>query len=184
MATANSTAAPRRRAAKPATPPKPVFEFDLKPWIPVLSDRERRTVERTFKMLEKHAVYRTEAATSPALVRDLLKLRMCHLEYEVFAVMWLDSQNQLIAHEELFRGSLTQTSIYPREVVKQALAHNAAAVIFAHNHPSGNREPSNADVQLNRALKEALALVEVRVLDHFIVAGNAIPLSMAERGLL
>lgn len=182
MATANSTAAPRRRAAKPAAPPKPSFDFDLKPWVPVLSDRERRTVERAFRMLEKHAVYRTESANSPMLVRDLLKLRMCHLEHEVFAAMWLDAQNNLIAYDDLFRGSLTQTSVYPREVVKQALAHNAAAVIFAHNHPSGTREPSQADIQLTRQLKETLALVDVRVLDHFIVAGGVLPLSMAELG--
>ena len=86
MATANSTAAPRRRTAKPAAPPKPSFDFDLKPWIPVLSDRERRTVERAFRLLEKRAVYRTESANNPMLVRDLLKLRMCHLEHEVFLV--------------------------------------------------------------------------------------------------
>ncbi len=178
MATAKSTAAPRRRATKP------VFDFDLKPWIPVLSDRERRTVERTFRMLEKRAVYRAEPATSPTLVSNLLKLRMCHLEHEVFAAMWLDAQNNLIAHEELFRGSLTQTSVWPREVVKSALAHNAAAVIFAHNHPSGVCEPSQADIQLTHTLKAALALVEVRMLDHFIVAGNARPMSMAERGLV
>ena len=99
-------------------------------------------------------------------------------------VLWLDTQNQLIASEELFRGTLSQTSVYPREIVKQALQHNAAAVIFAHNHPSGVAEPSRADELLTSTLKQALAMVDVRVLDHFIVAGHAAPLSFAERGLL
>jgi DNA repair protein RadC len=121
---------------------------------------------------------------TPAAVRDWLRLRMGSLPHEVFVVLWLDAQNRLIADEELFRGTLTQTSIYPREVVKQALARNAAAVIFAHNHPSGIAEPSHADNLLTQALKQALALVDVRVIDHFIVAGNAPPLSFAERGLL
>jgi DNA repair protein RadC len=121
---------------------------------------------------------------TPAAVRDWLRLRMGSLPHEVFVVLWLDAQNRLIADEELFRGTLTQTSIYPREVVKQALARNAAAVIFAHNHPSGITEPSHADNLLTQALKQALALVDVRVIDHFIVAGNAPPLSFAERGLL
>jgi DNA repair protein RadC len=98
--------------------------------------------------------------------------------------LWLDAQNRLLRAEELFTGTLTQTSVYPREVVKAALACNAAAVILAHNHPSGVAEPSRADEMLTRSLKEALALVDVKLLDHFIVAGNAPPLSFAERGLL
>ena len=98
--------------------------------------------------------------------------------------LWLDAQHRLLASETLFSGSLTQTSVYPREVVKKALAHNAAAVVFAHNHPSGVAEPSVADRQLTAALKEALALVEVQVLDHFVVAGTGRPLSFAEQGFL
>jgi DNA repair protein RadC len=98
--------------------------------------------------------------------------------------LWLDAQNRLLKAEELFSGTLTQTSVYPREVVKSALAHNAAAVILAHNHPSGIAEPSRADELLTKALKDALAMVDVKVLDHFIVAGNTPPLSFAERGLL
>ena len=121
---------------------------------------------------------------SPAAVRDYLRLRLASLPHEVFLVLLLDAQNRLIVAEELFRGSLTQTSVYPREVVKLALAHNAAAAIFAHNHPSGLAEPSRADELLTRALKDALALVDVKVLDHFIVAGTTPPLSLAERGLL
>ena len=121
---------------------------------------------------------------TPGAVRDYLKLHLCGLAHEVFFALWLDAQNRLIAAEELFRGSLTQTSVYPREVVKQALWHNAAAVVLAHNHPSGVSEPSSADQSLTRELKQALALVDVRVVDHFIVAGQCQPLSFAERGLL
>ena len=121
---------------------------------------------------------------SPAAVRDYLRLHLAGLKHEVFFALWLDAQNRLIAAEELFRGSLTQTSVYPREVVKKALHNNAAAVVLAHNHPSGAPEPSSADELLTRELKAALGLVDVRVLDHFIVAGSAPPLSLAERGWL
>ena len=124
------------------------------------------------------------ALSTPGAVRDYLRLHLAGLRHEVFFVLWLDAQNRLIAAEELFRGTLTQTSVYPREVVKAALAHNAAAVVFAHNHPFGVAEPSSADTHLTRELKQALALVDVKVLDHFIVAGSAQPLSFAERGLL
>ena len=122
--------------------------------------------------------------TSPGKVRDWLRLKLAHRPQEVFMALWLDAQNHLLKAEELFTGSLTQTSVYPREVVKSALSHNAAAVILAHNHPSGLAEPSRADEMLTHSLKEALALVDVKVLDHFIVAGTATPLSFAERGLL
>lgn len=122
--------------------------------------------------------------SSPGVVRDYLRLHLSGLAYEVFFAIWLNAQNRLIAAEELFRGTLTQTSVYPREVVKTALKHNAAAVVLAHNHPSGLAEPSRADEILTRELKQALALVDVRVLDHFIVAGQSPPLSFAERGLL
>jgi DNA repair protein RadC len=123
------------------------------------------------------------ALTSPAAVRDYLRLTLGAREHEVFVVLFADAQHRIIRSAELFRGSLTQTSVYPREVVKAALGANAAAVIFAHNHPSGVAQPSQADELLTRQLKEALALVDVRVLDHFIVAGNQC-LSFAERGLL
>lgn len=122
--------------------------------------------------------------STPAAVRDYLRLHLAGLLHEVFFGLWLDSQHRLIAAEELFRGSLSQTSVYPREVVRKALWHNAAAVVFAHNHPSGVAEPSAADESLTRELRQALALVDVRVLDHFIVAGQSQPLSFAERGLL
>jgi DNA repair protein RadC len=121
--------------------------------------------------------------TSPGAVRDYLRLALGRREHEVFVCIWLDAQHKVIGLEEPFRGTLTQTSVYPREIVKKALARNAAAVIFAHNHPSGVAQPSQADELLTRNLKEALALVEVKVLDHFIVAGNQ-AISFAERGLL
>ena len=123
------------------------------------------------------------ALTSPGAVRDYLRLALGGRPHEVFVCLYLDAQHRVTGAEELFRGSLTQTSVYPREVVKAALAANAAAVIFAHNHPSGAAQPSQADELLTRQLKEALALVEVKVLDHFIVAGSQ-TLSFAERGLL
>jgi DNA repair protein RadC len=123
------------------------------------------------------------ALGSPAAVRDYLRLRIGSLEHEVFLALMLDSQHRVLKAIELFRGTLTQTSVYPREVVKAALAANAAALIFAHNHPSGVAQPSQADELLTRQLREALSLVEIKVLDHFIVAGNQC-LSFAERGLL
>ena len=123
------------------------------------------------------------ALNSPAAVRDYLRLALGTREHEVFVALFLDAQHRVIAAEELFRGTLTQTSVYPREVVKAALRRNAAAVILAHNHPSGVAQPSQADELLTRSLAEALALIEVKVLDHFIVAGNQ-TLSFAERGLL
>jgi DNA repair protein RadC len=124
-----------------------------------------------------------DALTSPSAVRGYLRLKLSGLEHEAFWTVWLDAQNRVIAAEELFRGTLTQTSVYPREVVKAALAHNAAAVIVAHNHPSGVAEPSIQDQALTRTLAEALAIVDVKLLDHFIVAG-ASAVSFAERGLL
>ena len=125
-----------------------------------------------------------DALASPEAVRDWLRLSLANLPHEVFFALWLDAQNCLIASEELFRGTLTQTSVYPREVVKRALLHNAGAVILAHNHPSGLAEPSRADEVLTSSLKQALAMIDVKLLDHFIVAGNARPLSFAERGLI
>jgi len=124
-----------------------------------------------------------DCLTSPAAVRDFLKLRLAGLPHEVFVCIQLDAQHRAIAIEELFRGTLTQTSVYPREVVKASLRANAAAVIFAHNHPSGVAQPSQADELLTRTLKDALAMVDVKVLDHFIIAGTS-ALSFAERGLL
>lgn len=121
--------------------------------------------------------------TSPEHVRLYLCSEIGHLEYESFWCLWLDAQHRLIACGELFRGTLTQTSVYPREVAKLALQHNASAVIFAHNHPSGIPEPSQADIRLTDSLKGTLALLEVKVLDHIVVAGTK-STSFAERGLI
>ncbi len=131
----------------------------------------------------KEEMRSVSALTSPGAVRDYLRLAIAEREHEVFVCLWLDAQHRVIACEELFRGTLTQTSVYPREIVKAGLKANAAAVIFAHNHPSGAAQPSQADELLTRNLKDALALVDVKVLDHFIVAGHQ-TLSFAERGLL
>jgi DNA repair protein RadC len=121
--------------------------------------------------------------SSPSVVRQYLQLYLNQKQYESFAVLFLDVKNRLISAKELFRGTLTQTSVYPREIVKEALAQNAASVILAHNHPSGTPEPSAADHSLTQALKQALALVDVRVLDHFVVAGTKL-YSFAEHGKL
>ena len=129
------------------------------------------------------AMRQRDVLSSPASVRDYLRMTLAGRDYEVFMVLFLDAQNRVLSPEEMFRGTLTQTSVYPREVVKRSLANNAAAVIFAHNHPSGVAEPSRADELLTQSLKQALALVDVRVLDHFVVAGNGV-MSFAERGLL
>ncbi|MBK6618960.1 MAG: DNA repair protein RadC [Nitrosomonas sp.] len=120
---------------------------------------------------------------SPQSVKDYLRLSMRSKPHEIFTVIFLDGQHRTIVTEELFRGTLTQASVYPREVVKRALFHNAAAVILAHNHPSGLAEPSKADEMLTQSLKQALALVDVRVLDHFVIGSEEV-VSFAERGLI
>jgi len=124
-----------------------------------------------------------EVLSSPRAVRDFLCVKLGTLQHEVFAVLMLDAQNRVIEYVELFRGSVSQTSVYPREVVKESLARNAAALILVHNHPSGVAEPSRADEFLTQTLKAALSLVDVRVLDHMVVAGTDV-VSFAERGLL
>ena len=145
--------------------------------------KELDVIARAIAILEDRARYNAISFAAPQAVADSLRLRVGGLEHEVFGVLWLDAQNRLIEAEELFRGTLTQTSVYPREVVKVALAANAGAAIFAHNHPSGCSEPSRADELLTQTLKSALSLVDVKVLDHFVVAG-AEAISFAERGLL
>ncbi len=142
----------------------------------------RAAKELVTRMLEETLEAR-DALGSPNAVREYLITRYSYQEHESFIRLFLDAQNRLIACEEIFRGTLTQTAVYPREVVKIALRHNAAAVIFAHNHPSGVAEPSQADRWLTDALMKALALVDVKLLDHFLVAGNH-AVSMAERGMV
>src|SRR5882672_10610537 len=147
------------------------------------SPKERAILKRAVKILEARVRAGAVALNSPSAVRDWLRLQFSGLEREVFGALFLDAQNRLIDFEAMFTGTLTQTSVYPREVVKAALGRNAAGVMFVHNHPSGCAEPSHADQTLTQALKQALALVDVRVLDHFVVGGSAV-LSFAERGLL
>jgi DNA repair protein RadC len=125
----------------------------------------------------------TPVFDAPARVKDYVRLQLAHLPYEVFAVMFLDSQHRLLEFDEMFRGTLTQTSVYPREVVKRALQVNAGSVILAHNHPSGQAEPSRADEFLTQRLKSALQLVDVSVLDHLVIGATEV-VSFAERGLL
>jgi DNA repair protein RadC len=164
-----AAAAPQQLAALPGIGPAKASQ------LAATMELARRSLQAG--MLER------DTLGSPSLVRDWLRLKLGDLAHEVFGALWLDAQNRLISYEELFRGTLTQTSVYPREVVKHALACNAAGVILAHNHPSGVAEPSHADQALTRSLQHTLALIDVKLLDHFVIAGNT-AVSLAERGLL
>ena len=139
-------------------------------------------VEQALELLASE-VQGANALTSPGVIKDFLRLKLGERQHEVFAVVFLDTQHRVIAIEELFRGTLSQTSVYPREVVKESLARNAAAVVLVHNHPSGSAEPSRADEFLTTTLRQALALVDVRVLDHLVVTRTSVT-SFAELGLL
>ena len=149
--------------------------------LPTLYTRAQ-VVKQALELLECEA-READALASPDAVRDYLRLLLADRPHEVFAVVFLDAQNRVIVTLEMFRGTLTQTSVYPREVLIEALARNAASVILCHNHPSGVAEPSRADQALTQTLKSALALVDVRVLDHLVVTRGGI-VSFAERGLL
>lgn len=141
-------------------------------------------VATALRILEEKIAYRVslDAIESPQSARDYVKLRLAEQEREVFACMWLDNRHRVIQWDELFYGTIDGASVHPREVVKQALKVNAAAVILVHNHPSGVSEPSRADEQITHRLKDALALVDIRVLDHLIV-GESVT-SLAERGII
>ncbi|MEH4622111.1 DNA repair protein RadC [Phytobacter diazotrophicus] len=143
---------------------------------------ERLLIEQARKLLSA-TVRRGRTLKSPDEVRDFLLFTLALREQEVFGVLLLDNRNRVLLWRELFYGTLNQTTVYPREVVKLALQHNAAAVILVHNHPSGHPEASEADIALTRRLQQAMALIDVRIPDHFIVAGDH-TVSMAERGLL
>jgi len=143
-------------------------------------------LQAVLEMARRHTfeeLDRGDVLTSPEATRAYLSQQLRHYQHEVFACLFLDNQHHILEFEELFRGTIDSASVYPREVVKKALAHNAAAVIFAHNHPSGISEPSQADKLITAKLKQALALIEIRVLDHFII-GDGMPYSFAENGLL
>ena len=160
-----------------------MMEQSLSPLSPILPLTAQRTVKRALTLLDRHLRETGVAFTSTQAASDWLKLKMAGLEREEFMVMYLNQQNQLIAYETLFAGSISSTEEHPREVVKRALYFNAAAVILAHNHPSGDTTPSQADKTITQRLVQALQLVDIRVPDHLIVGGTQI-LSFAEHGLL
>ncbi|NRF71407.1 DNA repair protein RadC [Aquincola sp. S2] len=143
---------------------------------------EDEVIAEAKRVLERR-VRKCAPMSSPQMVQDYLAVQLSRLEYEVFVVMFLDAQHRLIEMREMFRGTLSQTSVYPREVVRAALQLNAGAIVVAHNHPSGEPEPSRADEFLTSTLKTAMQLVDVRLLDHMIVGGARV-MSFAERGLL
>lgn len=159
-----------------------MMEQSLTPLAPVLPLSAQRTVQHATALLDRHLRETGVAFTSTQAARDWLKLKMAGLEREEFMVLYLNQQNQLLAHETLFTGTINSTEVHPREVVKRALYFNAAAVLFAHNHPSGDTTPSQADKAVTQRL-QALQLVDIRVPDHLIVGGTQI-LSFAEHGLL
>ena len=144
---------------------------------------EGEVLAKALEIIENRLRKPGEAMSSPQIVKDFLTIKLAELDHEVFFTLWLDGQHRVIQFGSMFRGTLSQTSVYPREVVKEALRLNAGAVIFAHNHPSGMPEPSRADEMLTKTLQEALALVDVKVLDHIIVGGTT-TVSFAERGLI
>lgn len=147
---------------------------------------EDRVIANAIELLRKRLATPGEALTNPTAVRNLLALKLAGEQSEKFSILLLDNKHRVLGYELLFHGTIDGASVYPREVVKMALQYNAAAVILAHNHPSGVSEPSQADIQLTKRLKEALELISVRVLDHFIVGGSADMqiTSLAERGLV
>ncbi|EIX9030143.1 MULTISPECIES: JAB domain-containing protein [Enterobacteriaceae] len=160
-----------------------MMEQSLIPQATALPLAAQRTVKRALTLLDRHLRETGVAFTSTQAARDWLKLKMAGLEREEFMVLYLNQQNRLIAHETLFAGSISSTEVHPREVVKRALYFNAAAVILAHNHPSGDIAPSQADKAITQRLVQALQLVDIRVPDHLIVGGTQ-TLSFAEHGLL
>lgn len=160
-----------------------MMEQSLIPQAPALPLAAQRTVKRALTLLDRHLRETGVAFISTQAARDWLRLKMATLEREEFVVMYLNNQNQLLAHETLFTGTLSHTEVHPREVVKRALYFNAAAVIFAHNHPSGEVNPSQADKAITQRLVQALMLMEIRVPDHLIIGGRQI-FSFAEHGLL
>ncbi len=146
------------------------------------TNQEKKVLDRASKIIESK-ITKQKVFTAPGAVKDYCRYSLVHSEYEIFFMLLLDNKHALIKSIELFRGTIDQSAVYPREIIKEALAHNASAVIFAHNHPSGIAEPSNSDKNITERLKSALELVDMRVLDHIIV-GTRGCVSFAERGLL
>ena len=158
------------------------MEQPLPMFVATLSPTDQQTIRTALTLLKSQLREPGAAFTSSSSVRDWLRLQLASLEREEFIVLFLDNQHCLIAHETLFTGTINHTQVHPREVVKAALKHNAA-VVLAHNHPSGEAEPSNADRQITERLKDALELMEIRLLDHLVVGGMEV-VSFAERGWL
>ena len=150
---------------------------------PELTDEERTLISQAIACLEARYQVRQEVLTSPEATRNYLKLRLAGVPYEVFAMLLLDNRHRVIQYRELFRGTIDGANVHPREVVRLVIGANAAAVIMAHNHPSGVAEPSQADIRITQQLRDALALIDVRVLDHFVI-GEGAGTSFAERGLI
>jgi len=149
-----------------------------------LTETERRMLARASRILERYAAEEpADYITTPQTARDLLRYRLTGRQAEVFSVLYLDNRHGIITIEEPFHGTIDGASVYPREIVRRALEVGAAAVIFAHNHPSGDPEPSSADVRITQRLRDALALIDVRTLDHIII-GRGEPVSLALRGLI
>ncbi|MFS2160656.1 DNA repair protein RadC [Pseudomonas sp. Pseusp122] len=144
---------------------------------------ENEIIQEAMQILDRRLFTRDAEIPSSEAAASYLKFKLASEENEVFAVIFLDTKHQTLAFEVLFQGTVDSAVIYPRQIVRRALAHNAAAAIISHNHPSGSSEPSMADIALTRRIKEALQLINVRLVDHFIV-GSGIPLSMAEKGLV
>lgn len=147
------------------------------------TEEDADTVRRALEILGRQLVTKAALFDAPRLVRDYLQLKLAAMDCEVFGMLWLDAQHRLLTAEEIFRGTLTQTSVYPREIVRRGLQLNAAAAIAYHNHPSGLAEPSRADELLTRTVKSALDLVDIRLLDHLVIGSSAV-VSFAERGLI
>ena len=151
--------------------------FPLRPLTP------RDIIDQAKSLVSKQMLLSTEPLTSPSETKEFLQLHMSELEHETFSVFFLDNRHRVITYKRMFRGTIDNANVYPREVVKAALQHNAAALIFAHNHPSGDPEPSNTDIELTQKLKKTLDLVDVRVLDHMVISSETI-VSFAEKGIL
>lgn len=183
MATLHSTVKPRRKRPTPTRLAAYGIEPGAVSFRHGLSVCERGVIDEAFNIMERCLKSASTVFESPDAVKNYLQLQLGAEPHEVFGVLFLDVQNRLIAFERMFTGTLTQTSVYPREVVLTALAHRAAAVVLTHNHPSGTVQPSMADERLTQTLTHTLRLVDVRVLDHVIVAPNGV-LSMAEQGLM
>lgn len=151
--------------------------------IAEISAHEQQTIQEAFKILERSLRSPGVSMTNPEQVANYMKLNIAVKPHEVFMVMFLDSQHRLVETQEMFRGTINQASVYPREIVKEALRLNAAACILAHNHPSGIAEPSVTDKEITKKIKQALELIEVTVLDHFVIGGTT-HTSFVERGLM